>query len=145
MQHEPLRTFDFYPAPNFSSLISFLTCRTLGFILALGRVPLTAADNTTNAISKITHKTTTTTKITVFDSADRTSAEGYRWTRKLVTLLLKFCCVNIVGLVRFRNPLSPLKLSPFRVATAPQLGIKKEGHVLKQPTREKRLPVFILR
>jgi hypothetical protein len=40
-------------------------------------VPRNAADNTTNAVSIITHPTTPTTKITGLDSAERNSAEGF--------------------------------------------------------------------
>jgi hypothetical protein len=46
-------------------------------VLALAPVPLSAADNTTNAMSMITHPTTTKAKITVF-SAARNSAQDIR-------------------------------------------------------------------
>jgi hypothetical protein len=59
----------FHPAPNGSSLISFLSSWALGFVLAFPLVPLIAADNTTNAMSKITNTVRAKTKITVFDSA----------------------------------------------------------------------------
>jgi hypothetical protein len=42
------------------------TLRRFGFVLALALVPLTAADNTTNAMSMITHTTITKAKITVY-------------------------------------------------------------------------------
>jgi hypothetical protein len=45
-------------------------------VLALAPVPLSAADNTTNAMSMITHPTTPTTRITAFDSAKLRSAES---------------------------------------------------------------------
>lgn len=57
-----------------------------------------------------------------------------------MTLLLKFWCVNIVGLVRFL--LSPLKLSPFRVASAPKVGIKKEGQVLTAAHKREKVAGF---
>jgi hypothetical protein len=45
-------------------------------VLALAPVPLSAADNTTNAMNMITHPTTPTTRITAFDSAKLKSAES---------------------------------------------------------------------
>lgn len=54
----------------FSLLISFLTCLAPSFLLARTLVFLIAADNTTNAMSAITHTETTKLKITVFDSSE---------------------------------------------------------------------------
>ncbi len=45
-------------------------------VSVLTLVPLTAADNTTNAMSMITHPITPTATITIFDSAERKCAEG---------------------------------------------------------------------
>jgi hypothetical protein len=60
--------FRFHSVPNCSSSISFLTCLALPFVPAHMLVPLSAADNTTDAMSTITHTETTKAKITVFDS-----------------------------------------------------------------------------
>jgi hypothetical protein len=61
--------FRLHPAFNCSWLTSLSIRWALSFALARTLVHLTAADNTTNATSMITHTATTKPKITVFDSS----------------------------------------------------------------------------
>ena len=67
---EPFELLRFTHLQLLSLLTSFLTCLAPTFLLARTLVFLIAADNTTNAMSAMTHTETTKLKITVFDSSD---------------------------------------------------------------------------
>jgi hypothetical protein len=81
------------------------TLRRFGFVLALALVPLTAADNTTNAMSMITHITITKAKITVY----RPFLLGYCASNVLIKKRATFAAAahkERKGVAGFHSPLN---------------------------------------